>query len=853
MLDPDGPDVNFAELVQQARYYPSAEESSALKAALDLVSVCEELGIMLEEDENGKFHGLCPFHPDHRPSFDVFYLEDGSQACGCFACDFGTPHDVYDLLVHLRDSPNYKFDHAYVEARALLSKTKHYTPRARPVERQAADFALFTTNANARAGDDATAISGMLVARVFDAPAAFAVSEFTYGISPDGAGVVIPHFDLDGNVTGAKIRRASSHDRPWCPVALPKSKLSALYGAWRLTGANGRKAKSKIVVCEGESDVLCLAWWSRDRDYDVVGLPHGTSGAPKREWLDFLAGKEVTIFFDADLAGYGAMRRWAEALKTCRIARLPHGLDVAAAGAKAALEAVASAPLYRSEPTDGLVPVPGSDGGLARAGDDKRREICNAAMSVRAVVEIEDSSDADDEKTPAGRMFEVDLVRSPGVQRVYSRDFMSDTAFRKWANARAAYFSGGTRDTQEMLRVLNRESAFVPMARGTSVIGLHDGAFVFPPPLGAIGATGRIYIRPHARAKFEVYLPQGHWPPSLLSAVLALHRPAVMTPLLGWLAAAPLRSLFKNFPVFALVGGAGRGKSTLVEYALMAFGYRDRLVLSGTTPHGLATFMNNTNSIPVWVDEIRRGGREDSRLRFEQTIRDAWDNASSFKGGLKDQKQDLTEFVARAPLIVSGEDSFTETSHLERMAIVHLPRDGRENLDKFDGLKADYGDLKSCGFGRAYLEFLVDRLQKDWLPEQPVVPNRPAHARSVVAWGYSVLEQFAHDVLGFDLPAYDGTLIAQTHAETVPPLIEALRACEGRMSPSAGGLVVWRDGTDVCVRLHDFYAESQRLEFRLPNRPAVQKELSETYGAVEEKDWNGRFLRLRDAHAVLDL
>lgn len=810
-------DIDWMSLSDRANVDPGE-----LKRRLDLVSVCELLGIMLEPSPDGKWHGLCPFHDDHEPSFDVYERDNGTQACGCMSCDFGPSNDVYDLI---RAMKNISFGQALVEAQAMSASLVGRPPRQTPaIVKRDVDVAAFVATSLERAQDDQQIIQAMLLERDIGVPTKWLLQEFGLGVTPDGAGVVVPHRNANGEVTAAKIRRATNADRPWKPMAIAGSKLGELYGIWRDRGRN------RVILVEGESDTWSVAWLMRFDDCEVFGLPSGAAARPRREWIEFLSGREVTLLMDADDAGRTALRNWATALGVVAVALLNEGKDASNEAASVVYSAIAHAETVGNMLAPGLVEAP--FGGYVRV-NDPDQVISNFVLHLERTIRLDNEGSIFDVSFPNGRR-----------AMLPASELSLDAKFRAWVNAHDYTWQGGTKEAQEILRMLVADSVFRPRLRGTRVAGWHDGSFVFPDPHGNIGGTAWSYLPPVADmeiAKVVELRPNPDWDRHVLPALACLHRPDVVTPLLGWIAAAPLRGLMKSFPVLAVVGGAGWGKSTLISECLESFGFMLDSTLSATTPHAVASFVASTNAIPVWFDEYRRGAREDTRLAFEQIVRDAWDGSASWKGGLGDNKQALTRLPARAPIIVSGEDAFSETSHIERMVMIRMPSTGRNET-----ALTTVQDAQRVGLGRSYLAWLVEQVRRDTLPMAPRVANRPKHARAVAAWGYSLLNQFCRDMTGHELPVpYDESLVAAAHSDATPPTLEAINVCIGR--PGRGGMpIAWEDAGDICVRVHDLVRECRDLNITLAGGPkAIRAELDERFHTFDEQDFSGSYLRLR--------
>lgn len=812
-----------------------AEEASPanLKARIDLVAACEHLGIAMEPDATGtKFHGICPFHDDDRPSLDVYTMEDGSQRVGCLACDFGPVNDVFDLIQRARgcgfsDALRYAITLAE-ETRAGVEPRRDAVARSRAAAIDTVDLAAFVEAASRRAASDDSAIQTFIHDRDLDVTSDFLRHEFGVGVTPDGRGVVVPLRSADGAVIAAKIRRAEvDAGRPWKPVAIRGSRLSELYGTWRDRGHR------RVIIVEGESDAWTVARRYQDAPVDVFGLPSGAAARPRPAWVSALAGREVTLCFDADDGGRVALRNWLTALGVARVARLEEGRDAASTPARTLRLAIDSAFEVGTSLAPGLTSAP--FGGYVTA---DQTPVSDFVVRLERTIALEDE---------AGHVFEVTMPDGRRSQ-LPSQSLETDRALRRWANDRGYVWSGSTRHAQELLRLLHLESVAVPWVHGTNVAGLVDGrAFAWPEESGgAIGTRAWTYVPPVSEVDLGkmLNLRVAPYDPRAIVDIAHLHRPDVITPIIGWVAASPLRALARAFPMLAVVGGSGFGKSTLIRAVLESLGFGIATTLTSTTPYGIASFVTCTNAAPVWVDEYRRGARRDTREAFEQLLRDAWEGLASYKGGRSDNLSKLTKVEAIAPLLITGEDAFIETSHLERMVTVPIPSRGRspETL-------ATLRSRDTRGLGRAYLDWLVVRLNDGTMPALPNLLERSAQAQAVARWGYGLWVEFARDVVGdaaLRLPQYDDTLVAGAarRGADKPVIIEVLEACESRVTPN--GPVAWRNDQDEwCLRLHDLVSEARRLELPLPGGArALRLELEERYEVIEEAGAWGRYLRL---------
>jgi hypothetical protein len=247
----------------------------------------------------------------------------------------------------------------------------------------------------------------------------------------------------------------------------------------------------------------------------------------------------------------------------------------------------------------------------------------------------------------------------------------------------------------------------------------------------------------------------------------------------------------------------------------------------------LQSYVGATNSIPIWIDEYRPGARAEAKLALDQIIRDAWDGSATIKGGLHDNRMKIQKLPARAPLVVTGEDTFSETSHAERMLMIDLPKDGR-NSDTLVAIRA----LKSPAFGRAYLLWLLSLIRQGVLPTPPNIPDRKSQARMVGYWGYQLLDRFCQELCGYELVPYDGRLAKQAHIEIehTPVIVEALiEAIDHTYGDNQ--IVCWREGDDLIVKIQPFCVRATQMKFALPGGSrAVGKWLMQQYGAFYEND-----------------
>ncbi len=803
----------------------AANDKDRIVRELSIPAVTAMYGVVFDDSDAA----LCPFHNERTPSFNWFVGDDGKHRLHCHGC--GWAGDVIDF-VQAREGLS--FSDALGKCAEWLRAGMQAPERA---ARADVDFRAAVDTARVNADADPLLIAELLTARHSPIPVGWLLEQFRLGVS--GPEILVPHYEAGADRPHAVKRRTGDGGK----MSLSGSRLTHLYGAWRSRGCDD------VLICEGESDTWLLAWLMREQRTDVFGLPRGVGSEVDKSWIELLRGKDVTLLFDADDAGRKGLRRWVKALyneaRTVRIVFLPESKDASAVPLEVLNTALSERMLVPDPETFGV--VRGRAGYLRRpkaTADDKPElpwvPVTEWTLKVRQRIELDE-----------GVLWDVEL---PNTRRdtLSSSDLNDGRKFTKWANDRALAARPAGNDTQEILRALEYASLFVPRVRGVTMVGWHDGAFVLPDV--TLGTPAYAYVAPTQDVGWadRLELERGSADGGVVPALAGLHVPAVMTPILGWVAAAPLRALCAQFPTLGVMGSAGAGKTTIMLEVLGTFGFSHGTppTISNSTPHAVWSMVGSTNAIPVWFDEYRFGARDDGLRALDQSIRDAWNGASSMRGGIGDNKSAVHSFPALAPLVVTGESAFQEQSHAERMVIVNLTRDGRapEALTFLRGLKRD-------GFGRDYLEWLLWAVHSDVLDAPPALNDRPAQALAVVAWGYRVLSFYVQQRYGRVLPAFDDTLIRAEQAAMLEdsPNISILRQLIDAPDPLTGGLVVWLQGEDVCVRVGRLHKLAEKYtDIRLPgNGKATTKWLTERFPGTHMVRNGGEHLVLPNARAQI--
>lgn len=150
-----------------------------------------------------------------------------------------------------------------------------------------------------------------------------------------------------------------------------------------------------------------------------------------------------------------------------------------------------------------------------------------------------------------------------------------------------------------------------------------------------------------------------------------LNEPETIWPLLGWYAAAPLKTWFEGqgyrFPVLNVVGTKGSGKTTLIQRVFMPlFGQTDpKSYDAGTTRFVTLALLGSSNGIPIAFSEFRF----DSVERFIRFILLAYDTGHDPRGR---GDQTTVDYPLSAPFSVDGEDLVDDPAARERVVVAHL-------------------------------------------------------------------------------------------------------------------------------------------------------------------------------------
>lgn len=806
---------DYAALAAQAvEAGVTGDRIPAVKAGLPIVFVLEHYGHTVEAVQ-GKYVTRCPFHDDADPSLDVY--GEKLERWGCYPC--GKGGDVIDLVQEFEGT---SFGDAIEMAWALLLQVGDWSGPTEGTSKAPFDFEAARATVEVSELQDPQPFYDYLGLKVAGGQRAFegvdpAEVVEAWRLGTKGDRIIIPFYDRSGALVTYKWRTAGTK-----PMSVAGSRFGeVLYGEWRDTDPT-----RTVVLTEGESDA-----WAADADLDgsyvVLGLPSGATTTPGPKQVEPLTKRRVILAFDGDDAGRKGTLRWYAALvkvgADVEIASLPDGADLASLASP-------------GRTVRGSRPVPAAPSSIREQGDAYVRPgekvnvpLSNWRLDLHRELHGEQGTAYEGVLLPGGDEVVID-----------SATFSTATRLHAWAQERGRVWLGSDKDARTLLQLLQAEGPFAPQGRMTSKIGLYGGRYVWPG-----GQTGEDHWRyvepPNAVPDLAARLSLRERPADpLLPALLRdLHEPRVMDPMLAWLAAAPLRPLMREYPVLAVTGSAGYGKTTLLETMLPLFsGALITVNLTGTTRFALESYLTCSNAFPVWVDEYRPGARKDTLAELAQLLRDAYTAQASTKGGMQERWSALTSLTPAGPIIVSGEDAFMEKSHVERMVLLSLPRDGRNP----EALAAATDRLRAgSGFALGYLRWLLT--SDDGLPDRIPTPapygpeDLPPRMRTnlgILRYGWNLLGNYMRDqnYIWPDAPDLSLVIGEAAEAATEDPILEAIRlALEGN-DPAAWD-VAQEQGGLVYVRTQPLVSFAGRAGLPLPGASkAVQKYLEAVGGEL---------------------
>ena len=779
-----------------------------LREKLPIAYVMEQYGYLPHGVSGSRIHYVNPWRDDEEASLDVFTNDNGVQRWGDFATsEQGSVIDIIQKEAELTINE------------ALLVARKFYGEylasdwkgpegfneggqKKKTLTREEMDYLL-------ELGSTALLSSEVVYNLLTEKPALTAPMLEGWGLRVYDNRLLIPY----PGEPALKYRFADG-EKSFAKGSKP--------GLYHLPGRIDDETKPVLMV-EGETDT-----WVADHRATLSYSVYGVSGVSTRpeKVANTLKGRDMVIFFDGDEAGRAGAVRWSEWCTAnggkASIVPTPDGKDVSDLSEADFWFLVKQ----RRTPvvnTLGLVNLVTGYGTQDKQGEPAY--ISNWTLDVTTLLRMEDGTTAYE-----------GTFRLSGHDRetviLTGSDLKSPNALNSWCRRYGGSFSAGPTVPSKLDNLLASESYMAPILPGTATPGLKGSTFAWPHDY--IGNTEvrsfENLMLPMSKADAYDIVPNTD-PGNTMSRLLHMHTPEVIVPILSWLAMAPLRSKYKQFPPLFVTGKAGSGKTTLVSHAVHLFsGVTFSSNLTSTTQFGLTNIMGGSNAFPTWFDEYRPGARKDTKEMMDQMLRDAYDRASSYRGGMGDNYSALTATTTDNPLIVSGEDFADETSHRDRIIKIFVPNGGKGELPRSRPLAAHYlGFLSSADeYGVTYVD------QPPLIIPSTIegLTDRQAYNIGVLDAGYHLLSKYCQ-LLGVVLPDADWSLLIKemeedSHGDQV---LDGVRSCyENKWNEGA----VVRDGDYTLVHSQSVITLCRNMNITLPvgTTNALSRYLIGNYGGT---------------------
>jgi hypothetical protein len=778
---------------------------------LPIAYVLERNGVSVESEGNGAYKACCPFHDDGEPSFNIY--GEKLERWGCFPC--GISGDVLDLVGRIYKTTSFHDTKAKTGELSLQLQAEEWQGPTVGV-RKTLDINAVRLRVHNAQLQHTGMISEFLQEHSKRNPGLAMDEEWLremFDIGEDSDRIIIPYKTATGALATCKHRALGAK-----AISTAGSDFTdLLYGLWY------DDPKKTVLLCEGESDVWAAQYAVGDT-YAVLGLPTGAGAHAKQAAM--LSDRTVILAFDGDTAGRKASRKWAKALIevgcVVRILPMPDGYDLAKFSTDQIKHAVARARVMPPA-------LPGlyvSDNGYYRLNGETRVDLSNWVFLPQRELAGSD-----------GYAYEGVFMPHGEITTVSSHDLSGQVHLKAWSRKLGGAWAGSDQDVSRVLSMLQAEGPFLAPGNMTSVAGLSDDHFVAPGL--CIGTDHWVYVPPRNDPHFGPHIrivPHGpdNWTPLQVGVLRELHCHEVMDPILAWLAVAPVRSLLNEFPILAVTGSSGTGKTTLIDTVVPAFlGSSISINLTSTTRHALDAFVSGTNAWPVHVDEFRPGARLDTMTSFRQIIRDAYTAQENARGGMTENFSEITTTAAVAPIIVSGEDSFEETSHTERMVSVALPLRGR-NPEVLAQVRA-----WPAGFASAYLTWMQKKLEDGTILQivnykrgDPSLPDRHQINLGLLDLGWEILNQFLrdHNCAELENPAFTLVSAEAMDASQHNPIKDAI---QWALDEPKAISFMWEEDDKILIRVPNLVKFlNDQGGFHLPGgAKAVAKYMEQHYGA----------------------
>lgn len=345
-------------------------------------------------------------------------------------------------------------------------------------------------------------------------------------------------------------------------------------------------------------------------------------------------------------------------------------------------------------------------------------------------------------------------------------------------------FFGSDNDVQAIKgHVLNKEKSMGEIYR-VHTCGVHremigsSEVFTYVEPDMSINSnriqgtheySGSLVARPYF-SESDICVAGDEEADNALFNLMSINQPLEIGLMVGWFSACHLKQhimcLYNQFPVLAVWGSAGSGKSVTISLVSWISGtdysMRDTPVnVSNITPYAILDYASSTTTVPRVLEEFNK-----SKMSLKiwkqvgEILKASWNGEGTLRGGLAEKGTNTrtgaktNEIPISSPLTVVSEQELEMPALQERSIRVKLSKEKRKG--KREELKlANRGRLKIRQIGKALMarslqtsskqvEEWMDGLE-DLLPDE--IEDRPRYSHQVCLLGLKFMLSTVEDAL----------------------------------------------------------------------------------------------------------
>lgn len=252
--------------------------------------------------------------------------------------------------------------------------------------------------------------------------------------------------------------------------------------------------------------------------------------------------------------------------------------------------------------------------------------------------------------------------------------------------------------------------------------------------------------------------------------MMSINQEVEMGLMIGWFAAchlkAHLMALYSQYPVLAVWGSAGSGKSVTVSLISWLNGtdytMRDTPVnVANITPFAILEYASSTTTVPRVLEEYNKSKMRSSNWKsVGEILKATWNAESVLRGGLADKKDNsrmgakVNKIPITGPLVVVSEQELDMPALQERSLRIKLSKDKRKG--KREELRlANRGRKKIREVGKALmalsLQTSTEDVEKMFLETENLLSedldDRPRYSHQISMVGLKFLHKTLTETL----------------------------------------------------------------------------------------------------------